>query len=112
MSTKKSNDLSSLGSLVFNDENYQPEPEPEGTQSKKVEKLILTKSNKGRSGKTASIISGFTWSTEDIELLCTQLKVKCGAGGTVKANEIIIQGDIMDRLKNYLESLGHSVAVK
>jgi translation initiation factor 1 len=56
----------------------------------------VRKETKGRRGKTVTIISGLQLSDTGVYLLALKLKQKCGAGGTVKDGNIIIQGDAVD----------------
>jgi predicted translation initiation factor SUI1 len=44
-----------------------------------------------------------------LEQLATQLKQKCGTGGTVKDGRIEIQGDQRDRVITELQKLGYQV---
>ncbi len=53
----------------------------------------IRKENKGRGGKTVSIIYGIPLSGNELTLFAKKLKQKLGTGGTVKNGVIIIQGD-------------------
>ena len=64
--------------------------------------------DKHRAGKVAIIIKGFKGRDNDLKALGKMLKTKCGVGGTVKNNEIIIQGDIRDKIMNMLEEKGYT----
>jgi len=61
---------------------------------------------KGRRGKGVSLITGLDLPPADLLLLATQLKKKCGSGGTVREGVIEIQGDHRDLLVRELETLG------
>lgn len=67
------------------------------------------KETKGRKGAGVSIIKGLELAPNDLKTLCSTLKKKCGCGGSVKGNNIEIQGDVRDRLKVELENRGHTV---
>lgn len=69
--------------------------------------LKVQASRKGRGGKTVTVISGFQTSPETLSDLLKQLKTQCGAGGTVKDNEIEIQGDHKQKLVELLIKLGY-----
>jgi translation initiation factor 1 len=62
---------------------------------------------KGRKGSSVSIISGLTLSEEDLKVLATELKRRCGTGGTVKDGVIEIQGDHRDTLVEILKAKGY-----
>ena len=64
---------------------------------------------KGRRGKKVTIISGFKHNTETMLTLAKELKQLCSAGGTVKGNEIEIQGDSRDLITKKLQEKGYKV---
>jgi len=68
-------------------------------------------SRKGRKGKTVSVVSGLQLKPETMESLLKQLKTQCGAGGTVKDNEIEIQGDHTQKIAQILIQLGYKAKV-
>ena len=85
------------------------------TLPKNQQKLRLSMERAGRGGKTVTLIKGFVGSEEDINALCKLLKQKCGVGGSVTfANgtkvdgEIIIQGDLRQRLVEILKKEGYT----
>lgn len=61
---------------------------------------------KGRGGKTVSVISGLNLPAEVIRQLSTEMKQRCGTGGTVKDGLIEIQGDHRDLLIEILNNKG------
>jgi translation initiation factor 1 len=64
---------------------------------------------KGRRGKTVTTISGFGLPSEDLRELASELKRRCGSGGSVVEGVIEIQGDHRDVLVAELEARGHTV---
>ena len=63
---------------------------------------------KGRKGPV-SIIRGLPSDREALVALATRLKRACGAGGSAKAGEIIIQGDHREHIAAALASEGFRV---
>ena len=64
--------------------------------------------DKHRAGKTAVIIKGFIGNNNDLKSLSKMLKTKCGVGGSAKKGEIIIQGDVRDKIMNILKKEGYN----
>ena len=64
--------------------------------------------DKHRAGKTAVIIKDFSGNTYDLNSLSKILKAKCGVGGTAKNGEIIIQGDVREKIVAILEKEGYN----
>jgi len=114
MSKKKLNSLADLGGFVYstNDEEdfsaYQEEHEIIDLKPEE-QRLEAHFSNKGRGGKTVTIIKGFEGTEKDLKALGKQLKNKCGVGGSVKDGEIIIQGNIREKIIKILEADGYRV---
>jgi len=71
----------------------------------------LHRETKGRGGKAVTIIRGLPLSGDALKALATQLKKKCGVGGTLKDDIIEIQGDQRELLKGELEKLGYPVKI-
>lgn len=86
--------------------NYIAPGEPE-TLPPRQQNLRVFLETKNRGGKTATVIKGFTGKTADIEALGKFLKIKCGTGGSVKDNEIIIQGNFREKITQILISEGY-----
>jgi len=66
-------------------------------------------SKKGRAGKPVTVIKCFKGSKNEMKDLAKILKNKCGVGGSVKDEQIIIQGEYRNKITSILEGMGHSV---
>ena len=62
---------------------------------------------KQRAGKSVTLVTGYVGRTEDLEKLGKLLKTKCGVGGTVKDGQILIQGEMRDKVFNLLIAEGY-----
>lgn len=76
---------------------------PAGNQLLKV-KL----DTKHRAGKAVTVVSGFSGTAADMEVLGKKLKSHCGTGGAVKDGEIMVQGDQRDKVYQWLLAQGYS----
>jgi len=64
---------------------------------------------KGRKGKTVTTISGFRENDTEQKRIASELKNRCGTGGSVKDGVIIIQGDHRETVKDELTKRGFKV---
>ena len=89
------------------EESDQTETLPSGEQ-----KLYVYLDRKQRAGKEVTVVEGFVGSEEDLKNLGKELKVKCGVGGAVKEDLILIQGNFKDKIFDHLISKGYSSTKK
>ena len=83
------------------DPNYNNETEDETLPPEKQNLRVILDS-KQRKGKTVTLVQGFVGREDDLKELAKLLKNKCGVGGSVKDGEIIIQGEVKEKVLNIL----------
>ncbi len=76
--------------------------EVQETLAPEKQNLKVVLDSKQRKGKTVTIIQGFVGDESDLKELAKLLKNKCGTGGSIKDGEIIIQGDVKDKVLTIL----------
>lgn len=67
----------------------------------------VRRESKGRGGKTVTVITGLPLNEAGIKALATDLKKRCGTGGTVKDGVVEIQGDHRELLLAELAVRGY-----
>ncbi len=70
--------------------------------------LRVITDRKGRKGKTATIIEGFTLDDGGVADVAARLK-RLGTGGSARGGEILIQGDCAAKAAEALRSMGFKV---
>jgi translation initiation factor 1 len=99
-----------FGNIVYStnrDFDFSLPDEKKETLPPQQQNLRIHLSKKGRGGKTATLVTGFVGKDEDLDNLCKTLKTKCGVGGSVKDGEILLQGDLRDKVLDYLLASGY-----
>ena len=81
----------------------EPETLPPGRQP-----LRIRLETRHRAGKQATVVQGFIGRQADLESLGKELRNLCGAGGSAKDGEIIVQGDHRDKVKAWLLQRGYA----
>lgn len=70
-------------------------------------RIRVSRDRKNRGGKTVTLIVGLELSDDEMTILCKKMKNKCGVGGAVKEDEIIIQGDQVKKVIDILIAEGY-----
>lgn len=99
--------LRDSGSLPEGEETAQPSAIAEKPQAHPA--LTIQVEKKGRAGKTATIISGFTCTREELEETARRLKQAIGTGGSARGGEILLQGEWKARAAEFLRKEGYKV---
>jgi translation initiation factor 1 len=74
--------------------------------SKQTARLSLEKRKKG---KVVTVVRGLPGAGNDLPVLLARLKTACGAGGTLNGDDLEIQGNHLDRIREQLDTLGYNV---
>lgn len=83
------------------------EEEEQDTLPKEKQLLRISLDKRNRKGKAVTLITGFVGTNDDMETLGKLLKVKCGVGGSAKDGEIIVQGDLRNKVLEILQKEGY-----
>lgn len=100
-----------LGMVYSTNPDFQFETEnvvEQETLPKQQQKLRISIEKKNRGGKVATIVKGFIGSENDLKELGKMLKTKCSVGGSTKEGEIIIQGELKDKILDLLIKAGYT----
>jgi len=84
-------------------------PNPQATEKNIGQKDALRVELDKRNGKPATLITEFQGTDNELKELAKTLKVKCGAGGSSRNGEILIQGDFRVKVCEILSSMGFKV---
>ena len=78
------------------------------------EQIARVTLQKRKGNRKVTVVEGLTAAASDLPDLLAKLQSVCGAGGTVKAKEDILelQGDHFDKVANRLRELGYRVRTK
>jgi translation initiation factor 1 len=66
----------------------------------------VSRETQGRKGKGVTVITGLGLPPTELDALATELKKRCGSGGSAENGRIEIQGDHRDRLVEELTRRG------
>jgi translation initiation factor 1 len=107
MSKQKLNSFSGLVYSTNKDIKIGEEADIQETLPNEKQKLRIRLETKHRGGKAVTVIAGFVGNDNDLEALSKQLKNHCGTGGSAKDGEILIQGDLKEKVKQFLLKQGY-----
>ncbi len=99
-----------LGIVYSTNPDYayeQPTADEAETLPKERQRLRVRMERAGRKGKTVTVVTGFVGTTEDLKAFAKQLKTYLGIGGTAKDGEVIVQGDVRERVVAWLMREGY-----
>jgi len=93
-------------SLNTSDQSQTSTPATSEAPEKQRIQIVLEKRKKG---KVVTLLRNLTLSGINIKDLARNLKNACGTGGTSRTDEIELQGDCRDRVRDYLTQNGYGL---
>ena len=75
-------------------------------------KVVLQRERKRRKGHTAIVVSGVDLDPEQLDALARELRKGLGTSASVEGAEIVVQGDIAERVESWLKERGASKVIR
>lgn len=100
------------GGLVYSTETgrVRAEPEPAPTSAASKDGIVrVGRETAGRKGAGVTVVIGAPLAGDALVALCTDLKKRCGSGGTVREGVVEIQGEHRDTIVAELTKRGWKV---
>lgn len=69
-------------------------------------KIVLRRERKGHAGKVGTRVEGLAASAKDLDAIAGELRRGLGCGAAIDGDDIVLQGDQVDRLVPWFESRG------
>ena len=93
--------------IEFDKQENIYQEKPKQANMRKISKINISKQKKGKKGKTITLIKGLGISNErEVKELLKKMKVFCGTGGNVIGVDIQLQGDMGNKLIEFLRNEG------
>lgn len=102
---------SDLGNEEAIDENPLETAPEEISAPVYTDSLRVLLDRKGRKGKEATIVEGFTIADTEVAAIASRLKQRLGCGGSSRCGEILIQGDKRKAVAAVLLAMGFKCKV-
>lgn len=67
-------------------------------------KLVIQRERKGRRGKTVTLVKGLP--AKQLKAFSKQLKSALGCGATIESGQLVVLGDLVDRVEAWLKKEG------
>lgn len=99
-----------LGMVYSTDPNFEYETtknEQSATLPPAKQRLRVALDKRNRGGKKVTLVADFVGTDDDLQTLGKLLRTKCGVGGSAKDGEIIVQGDMRDKVVALLTDMGY-----
>ena len=92
-------------------EDTEPQPKGDALEQQGSTRLDIVLERKGRAGKQATIVTGFTCDGDTLKQVASCLKGSLGVGGSARGGEILIQGDFRQRMLDLLQQMGFKARI-
>lgn len=71
------------------------------------QRFVVSIDRRRRAGKQVTLVSGFDGEEGALAELGAQLRKRLGVGGSAADGEILLQGDVRDKVVSLLKEMGH-----
>ena len=89
--------------VEFNNEQFRNEEKHIKNNQRVEGKVKVHKQKKGKNGKIVTIISGLNMENgSEAKIFLKKLKIFCSTGGRYDGNDFQLQGDLIDKVKDFL----------
>lgn len=98
-----------LGFIYSTNPNFLQTDEKNEQISVSPAKMLLRIELCKRNGKFVTLVSDFKGMNSELKELAKILRIKCSAGGSQRDGEILIQGDLREKIAEILTDLGYKI---